>query len=124
MRKIPPPVPVNPAKNPRPPPTLIATGRVGGDVCGGSLRRTSSRAAENSRTTPIRIFRIAADGCRKPPRYAAGMESNAKGQNNFHEKYPARQNWNVPMEATKMLSKSAVGRITAGAIPNNVMVAM
>ena len=52
------------------------------------------------------------------------MESNANDQNNFHEKYPARQNWNVPMDATKMLSTSAVGRITTGAIPNNVMVAM
>ena len=29
------------------------------------------------------------------------MESSANGQNNFHEKYPARQNWNVPMDATK-----------------------
>ena len=52
------------------------------------------------------------------------MESSANGQNKFHEKYPTRQNWNVPMDATKMLSKSAVGRITAGAIPNNVIVAM
>ena len=42
----------------------------------------------------------------------------------FHEKYPARQNWNVPMDATKMLSTSAVGRMTMGAIPNNVIVAI
>ena len=62
--KIPPPVPVNPARNPSAAPTLIATGRDGGDVCGGSLRRTSSRAAENSSTTPMRIFRTEADGCK------------------------------------------------------------
>ena len=52
------------------------------------------------------------------------MESSANGQKRFHEKYPARQNWNVPMDATKMLSTSAVGRMTVGAIPNNVIVAM
>jgi hypothetical protein len=52
------------------------------------------------------------------------MESRANGQNKFHEKYPARQNWNVPMDATKMLSTRAVGRMTMGAMPNNVIVAM
>src|SRR5262245_6727725 len=45
VRKIPPPVPVNPARNPSPAPTLIATGREGGNVCSGSLRRNTSRAA-------------------------------------------------------------------------------
>src|ERR1041385_6489424 len=86
VRNIPPPVPVSPARNPRPAPTLTAIGREGGNVCGGSLRRKRSRAAENSRTTPIKILRIDADGCKYPPTYAAGMESSANGQKSFHEK--------------------------------------
>src|SRR6266700_5926344 len=86
VRNIPPPVPVNPARNPRPAPTLTAIGREGGNGCGGSLRRKKSRAAEKSRTVPIKILRIEADGCKYPPTYAAGMESSANGQKNFQEK--------------------------------------
>src|SRR5437868_12728000 len=86
VRKIPPPVPVNPARKPRPAPTLIATGGEGGAVCGGSLARKKSRVAEKSSTMPIRTLKTDADGCKYPPIYAAGMESNANGQNNFQEK--------------------------------------
>ena len=62
VRNIPPPVPVSPERNPRPAPALIATGREGVTVCGGSPRRNTSRAAEKSSTTPIKIRRTEADG--------------------------------------------------------------
>src|SRR5438046_9118484 len=64
VRKIPPPVPVNPARKPRPAPTLIATGREGEAVCGGSLARKKSRVAEKSSTMPIRTLKTDADGCK------------------------------------------------------------
>jgi hypothetical protein len=37
------------------------------------------------------------------------------GQNRLHEKCPARQNCQLPIEATRMLSASAMGLISAGA---------
>ena len=91
---------------------------------GGSVRRKIKRTAEKSSTTPIKILRIAADGWRNPPRYAAGIESSANGQNSLHEKWPARQNCNVPIVATKTFSTSAVGRMIVAVKPNNVIVAM
>src|ERR1700730_16968882 len=92
VRKIPPPVPVRPDRNPRPAPTPIATGREGSAMFGGSLRREIKRTAEKSSTNPIRILQPEADGCKWPPKYAAGIESSAKGQNNLQLKCPARQN--------------------------------
>src|SRR5947207_1899177 len=91
----------------------------------GTKNATDYRsAAEKSSTSPIRILKTEVDGCRWPPKYAAGIDSSANGQNNFHAKCPARQNWNAPMDATRMLSTSAVGRIIVGASPNSVIVAM
>src|SRR6184192_2737146 len=42
VRNIPPSVPVRPERKPRPAPALIATGREGATVCGGSLDETPS----------------------------------------------------------------------------------
>src|SRR5204862_8313179 len=85
VRNIPPPVPVSPARNPRPAPTLIATGADGGDACGGSLRRSKSLAEEKSSTTAITILTTDADCGKYPPKYTAGLESNANGQTNSQE---------------------------------------
>src|SRR5690348_924431 len=62
VRKIPPPVPVRPERNPSPAPTPIATGLIGGFVSAGSLLRKNNRLAENSSTTPIRIRSTPAEG--------------------------------------------------------------
>src|SRR2546425_8763833 len=79
VRKIPPPVPVKPERNPRPAPIPIAVGFDGDVTSAGSLRRKTKRAAEKSSTTPIKILSTDADGCRYPPKYAAGIDSNANG---------------------------------------------
>src|SRR3982750_3895043 len=86
VRKIPPPVPVRPERNPKPAPTPIAIGFVGATVSLGSPRRKINRAAEKRSTSPIRILRIEAEGWIYPPKYAAGTDSSANGQNNFQEK--------------------------------------
>jgi hypothetical protein len=60
VRKIPPPVPVRPERNPMPAPIPIEAGTDGGVVFGGSPCRKNKRAAENRSTAPISILRIAA----------------------------------------------------------------
>src|ERR1700736_972183 len=107
VRKIPPPVPVRPERNPTAAPVPRATGALGGVTIGGSPRRKIKRTAEKRRTTPIKSFRIEAGTCKYPPRYAAGIESNANGQNKLQEKWRARQNWKAPIEATRILRTRA-----------------
>src|SRR5262249_51403680 len=62
VRKIPPPVPVRPARRPSPAPTPIAVGFDGGFVSSGSLRRKTNGAAEKSRKSQKKILRTEADG--------------------------------------------------------------
>src|SRR5260370_41665630 len=83
VRNIPPPVPVNPERNPRPAPTLMAVGRDGGRRVAGSLRRKIKRNAEKKSTRPIKILKTEADGCKGPPKKEAGNQSKANRQNNF-----------------------------------------
>src|SRR5260370_41984990 len=51
VRKIPPPVPVRPERNPMPEPTASAAGKGGGVTVGGLPRRKNNRAAEHGRPT-------------------------------------------------------------------------
>src|SRR5207302_8404201 len=60
VRKIPPPVPVRPERNPMPEPTASAAGKGGEVTAGGSPRRKNNRTAEKSRMRPIKIFKIRA----------------------------------------------------------------
>ena len=55
---------------------------------------------------------------------AQGTDSTANGQNRLQEKWPARQNWKLPIEATSMLSASAIGLISAGARLSSDITAM
>src|SRR6476661_5813716 len=64
VRKIPPPVPVRPERNPMPEPTASAAGKGGGATAGGSPRRKNNRAAETSSTSPIMIFKTRAGNWR------------------------------------------------------------
>src|SRR5207244_8761925 len=64
VRKIPPPVPVRPERNPMPEPTANAAGKGGGETARGSPRRKDNRAAEESSTNPIMIFKTRAGNWR------------------------------------------------------------
>ena len=52
-----------------------------------------------------------------------GTDVIAKGKNNRHEKYPARQKRYVPMDATNTFKTSAEGRINFGGNPNSPIAA-
>src|SRR2546429_8422935 len=64
VRKIPPPVPVSPERNPMPEPTARAADNGGGVTAGGSPRRKNNRAAEKNSTSPIMIFKARAGNWR------------------------------------------------------------
>ena len=64
VRKIPPPVPVRPERNPIPEPTASAVGKGGGTTAGGSPRRKNNRTAEKSSTSPMTILKIPAGNWR------------------------------------------------------------
>ena len=90
---MPPPVPVNPESNPMPAPVNNATGFAGGWIsCASTFGSRKKRTAEYSNTTPTRTLNQGVGKLIYPPRNASGMDSTANGQNNDHEKCPARQN--------------------------------
>jgi hypothetical protein len=53
-----------------------------------------------------------------------GTDGIANGQNSDHEKWPARRNCHVAMEATRTFSRSAVGRTTTTLYPSRVSTAI
>ena len=117
VRKIPPPVPVIPASPPSKPPVTNATAREGKRGRSGSGSFQKRRTAEKISTTPNNGFSIS-PGIRHPPAtYAIGTDATANGQNNRHEKYPARANCAVATTATPTFQTNATGLISAGAIP-------
>ena len=56
VRKMPPPVPVKPERNPMPAPTPIEAGTDGGSMFGGSPWRKNKRAAENKKHSADQHF--------------------------------------------------------------------
>src|SRR2546430_17422288 len=78
VRKIPPPVPVRPDRNPRPAPTPIAVGFDGATVSAGSPPRNMNSAAEKKKTRPVKILRNEDEGWILPSGYEAGNLRSAQ----------------------------------------------
>lgn len=90
VKKIPPPVPVRPAKNPIPAPEDTLTDGCISTISYGSFILNKNRTAENKRIAPTNISKISAGKFKYPPAKAAGIDKTTNGQVNFHEKWPAR----------------------------------
>ena len=124
VKKIPPPVPVNPDKKPRTPPSTMAKGFDGSWVTSVAIFGIKKRVAENNKTIPTMILKRCVDKLIYPPQKANGEDRIVKGQKSLHEKCPARQNCMEPMVATRIFRISAIGLISAGARLNRVIIAM
>src|SRR3982750_2180979 len=116
LRKIPPPTPVRPERNPIASPDITAAHNAGGR---GS-RDTDFNADRNIQTaayrstTPTSTLYQRAGRAVAPPTNAAGMDATANGQNKSHLNNPARWNFTVATAETRMLRASAVGFMAAG----------
>jgi hypothetical protein len=124
VKKIPPPVPVKPAKSPNPAPTPYEMGFDGARGCGFSFGSSKNFTADNSKMIPTRILKKEVGRLRYPPIKAKGIDRMAKGQKKLQEKCPALQNCHVPTQATVMFNTKAIGLISEGAMLNSAITAI